>query len=81
MDRSRSGHLAQITILGIKFEALLETLSSLTEESDRPDAIIQLDQIASGLNYHPDDSKSRILLYAGFSSLNGCHHVNECKVS
>ena len=31
--------------------------------------------------HDPNDAKSRILLYAGLSSLNGYHHVNECKVS
>ena len=51
LERSRSGHLAQITILSKKFDALLETLSSLTEESDRSEATIQLDQITSALNY------------------------------
>ena len=61
LERSRSGHLAQITILSKKFDALLETLSSLTEESDRSEAIIQLDQFASALNYHINKLKIKVI--------------------
>lgn len=50
LERSRSGHMAQITTLLKKFNSLNKYLSTSTDE-DRGELLVELDQIASSLSY------------------------------
>ena len=51
LERSKAGHLGQITVLTNKFESKFDDLSTASEEDDRSELIITLDQIASTLSY------------------------------
>ena len=51
LERSKSGHLAQITTLVKKFEIEFSNLETAADEDERSEVLISLDQITSSLSY------------------------------
>ena len=51
LERSKSGHLAQITTLVKKFETQFSNLEIAADEDERSEVLISLDQISSSLAY------------------------------
>ena len=51
LERSKSGHLAQITTLSKKFETQFSNLEIAADEDERSEVLISLDQINSSLAY------------------------------
>ena len=51
LERSKSGHLAQITNLVKKFESQFSNLEIAADEDERSEVLISLDQISSSLAY------------------------------
>ena len=50
LERSKAGHLAQITVLYNKFETEFDKFETALEEDDRSEILVTLDQISSSLS-------------------------------
>ena len=51
LERSKSGHLAQITTLVKKFEIEFSNLETAADEDESSEVLISLDEITSSLSY------------------------------
>ena len=51
LERSKSGHLSQITILAKKFDTEFDKLELASDEDIRSEVLVSLDQISSSLSY------------------------------